>query len=231
MRHQWTSDHRDALLTRVNVITAGVAAASAVGAVALGAGLQAGTSYAAAEKTAKIPATEPAPAAQPEDQTQAQPEVDAQPDAAASSASPTTSGGGTGAQAATPLRPQQIHLVVYNATSTRGVASAAATILRREGFQVDTVATNPGGAQRTSAILYSASTAGGVRAVSKATGIQATASADTGSTVVLVLGRDWVAATSGTAWAPPRAAPQQPRQSSGGGGGSSNGGGTTSGGS
>ena len=228
MRHHWTSDHRDALLTRVSVITAGVAAASAVGAVALGAGLQAGTTYAAAKKT---PAAEPAPAAQPEDQTQAQPDDDAQPEPSEPSESPTTSGGGTGAQATTPLTPQQIHLVVYNATSTRGVASAAAKILRQEGFHVDTVATNPGGAQRTSAILYSSSTAGGVRAVSKATGIQVKASADTGSTVVLVLGRDWVAATTGTSWAPPQAAPQQPRQSSGGGGGSSNGGGTTSGGS
>lgn len=228
MRHpHWTSDHRDALLTRVSVITAGVAAASAVGAVALGAGLQAGTTYAAAKKTPKAPAADPALAAQPEDQTQAQPE-DSQP---TESPAPATSSDTTTAPA-TPLTPQQIHLVVYNATTTRGVAAAAASILRKEGFHVDTVATNPGGAQRTSAILYSASTAGGVRAVSKATGIQVKASADTGSTVVLVLGRDWVAATTGTAWAPPQAAPQQPRQSNGGGGSNNGGGGgMTSGGS
>jgi len=44
-RHHWTSDHRDALLNRVTALTAGTAVVGAVGAVALGAGLQAGTHY------------------------------------------------------------------------------------------------------------------------------------------------------------------------------------------
>ncbi|MFN8159182.1 MAG: LytR C-terminal domain-containing protein [Candidatus Nanopelagicales bacterium] len=226
MRHpHWTSDHRDALLTRVTAITAGVAAASAVGAIALGAGLQAGTTYAKAQKPAPAPdtATEPqAPVAAPEGTTPTE------------DPATTTQDSGTTAKA-TPLSPEQIHLVIYNATSTRGVAAAAAAILRQEGFHVDSVAANPGGALRSSTILFSTKTAGGIRAVTKATGIQQTATADTGSTVVLVLGRDWVAATAGTAWAPPQAAPQQQSggSSSGGTRHNSNGGGgsTTSGGS
>lgn len=229
MRHpHWTSDHRDALLTRVSAITAGVAAASAVGAIALGAGLQAGTTYAKAQKPAPAPdtATEPqAPVAVPEDTTPSE--------------DPATTTQDPGTSATTPLSPEQIHLVIYNATTTRGVAAAAAEILRQEGFHVDSVATNPGGALRSSTILFSTKTAGGVRAVTKATGIQQTATGDTGSTVVLVLGRDWVAATAGTAWAPPQAAPQQQSGGSSSGGSSSggtrhnsNGGGsTTSGGS
>ena len=229
MRHpHWTSDHRDALLTRVSAITAGVAAASAVGAIALGAGLQAGTTYAKAQKPAPAPdtATEPqAPVAVPEDTTPSE--------------DPATTTQDPGTPATTPLPPEQIHLVIYNATTTRGVAAAAAEILRQEGFHVDSVATNPGGALRSSTILFSTKTAGGVRAVTKATGIQQTATGDTGSTVVLVLGRDWVAATAGTAWAPPQAAPQQQSGGSSSGGSSSggtrhnsNGGGsTTSGGS
>jgi hypothetical protein len=218
VRHpHWTSDHRDALLTRVSVITAGVAAASAVGAIALGAGLQAGTSYAASKKAAPAPDTAAEPKA-----------AAVEPQASAPTPEPEAS---TPTAAAQPLTPDQIHLVIYNATTTRGVANAAAKILKQEGFHVDSVATNPGGAARTSAILYSADVAGGVRAVTKATGIQQIATASTGSTVVLVLGRDWVAATAGTAWAPPQAAPQQPSQNSGGSSGGGGGGTTTSGGS
>ena len=216
MRHpHWTSDHRDALLTRVTVITAVVAGASAVGAVGLGAGLQAGTSYAAATKAAPATGSEPSAPAET-----VAPEPSA-PEAFEPSSEPSTP-----SVAAQPLSPDQIHLVIYNATTTRGVASAAAKILRNEGFQVDSVATNPGGAARTSAILYSSDVAGGVGAVTKATGIQRTATSSTGGTVVLVLGRDWVAATAGTAWAPPKAAPAQPQRPSNGGGGT-----TTSGGS
>ncbi|HET7901670.1 MAG TPA: LytR C-terminal domain-containing protein [Candidatus Nanopelagicales bacterium] len=223
MRHpHWSSDHRDALLSRVTAITVGVAAASAAGAVALGAGLQAGTTYAAAKARPKPaePAADAAPVEQPAPAT----EPSTQPSAAASS--PVT---------AAQLRPDQVHLVIYNATTTRGVAAAAASILRQEGFHVDSVASNPGGVLRTSSIVFSADAAGGVRAVTKATGIQQTATGDTGRVVLLVLGRDWVSATAGTAWAPPQAVPQQPQQQTGGssGGGSSSGGGgtTTSGGS
>jgi hypothetical protein len=228
VRHpHWTSDHRDALLTRVSAITVGVAAASAVGAVALGAGLQAGTTYAASKKAAPAPDTA----------TEPQAPVEAQPDASTPSTQPDDSAPSSGT--ATALSPEQIHLVIYNATTTRGVAAAAAKILRQEGFHVDSVAANPGGALRSSTILFSADTAGGVRAVSKATGIQQKATGDTGSTVVLVLGRDWVSATAGTAWAPPQAVAQQQGGSSGGssssGGTRSNGGGggpaTSSGGS
>lgn len=206
MRHpQWTSEHRDALLTRVTVITAGVAAVSAVGAVALAAGLQATTTYAASPKagTATPPAPEAAQAL-PSDPSPATPED-----------SPSQDDGTATPAPATALVPDQIHLVIYNATSTKGVAAAAAKILRNEGFHVDTTAANPGGALRSSSILYSSSSSAGVRAVAKATGIQHTAAGDTGDVVVLVLGRDWVSATAGTAWAPPQAAPQ----SSGGGGG------------
>jgi hypothetical protein len=94
------------------------------------------------------------------------------------------------------------------------VANAAALVLRSEGFLVDTVATYPSGALNSSAIVYSADAAAGVRAVSKATGISRSASGSTGSAVALVLGRDWLAATAGTAWAPPQAA----QQGNGGGG-------------
>ena len=42
-RHGWSAEHRDALLSRVTLLTAGTAVAGAVGAVALGAGLAAAT--------------------------------------------------------------------------------------------------------------------------------------------------------------------------------------------
>ncbi len=217
MRHpHWTSDHRDALLARVSVLTAGVAAASAVGAVALGAGLQAGTTYASSKKPAPAPAND----------TAAEPQA---PVEQRQSTTPSVDPGSSSTQAAAaPLSPEQIHLVIYNATTTRGVAAAAASVLRQEGFHVDSVATNPGGTLRSSTILFSADVAGGVRTVSKATGIQQKAQASTGSTVVLVLGRDWVQATAGTAWAPPTSIAQQ--QGGGSSGGSSSGGGNGGGG-
>ena len=213
-RHHWTSDHRDALLTRVTALTAGTAVVGAVGAVALGAGLQAGTQYkAAASKTPTSP--KPAP-------------VTTAPDPSA--------GTGSGAVASGPVAASQVHVTVYNATGVNGVGHAAASVLAAKGFQIDTIATNPGGRTSTSGIVYSPDQVGAVTTLSRVTGVRNGSPTGTGSSLVLVLGRDWLDAVAGTAWLPVQAAPQAPQQapqqntSGGGNSGSGNGGGGGNGG-
>lgn len=211
-RPHWTPDHRDALLGRVTALTVGTAVVCTVGAVALGAGLQVGTTYAASASSDT--AAEPGAATAAVDDTPvALPSAAAEQPAPAGSAAPVTN-----------LAPDQIHLVVLNASGTAGVARAAARILTSEGFHVDQAAAYAGGPVRSSSIVVAADTAGAVRALSKATGIKATSSQGNAGEVLLVLGRDWAAATAGTAWAPPQAAPQPAKKHSSGGGGTTSGG-------
>jgi hypothetical protein len=227
VRHpHWTSDHRDALLTRVTALTAGTAVVGAVGAVALGAGLQAGTHYKNAASTTPARTT-PAPAA-------------ATPDPAASAAAPGTSTAGSGSSSGTgstdPVSADQVHVAVYNATGVNGVGHAAAAVLAAKGFQIDTIATNPGGRTSTSGIVYSPDQVGAVKTLSRVTGIRNGSPTGNGATLVLVLGQDWLNAVAGSSWLPVQAAPQAPQQNNGGasnGGGTGNGGGpvTTTGGS
>lgn len=217
-RPHWTPAHRDDLLGRVTALTAGTAVVCTVGAVALGAGLQAGTSYAASssKKADAGAATDAAP-------------VQDSPVSLPSTAAEQPARQPSGSAPVANLKPDQIHLVVVNASGTPGVARAAAKVLTHEGFHVDQAAQYAGGALRSSSIVVAGDTAGAVRALTKATGIQQTLTNGQSGEVLLVLGRDWAAATAGTAWAPPQVAPQPVKQHSSSGGGS--GGGTTSGGS
>jgi hypothetical protein len=208
-RHHWTSEHRDALLTRVTALTAGTAVVGAVGAVALGAGLQAGTHYKTAAAT--TPAS-PKPAA-----GAATPDPAASEPAPGSDPSSATPEAGSGAVSTAPVAADQVHVAVYNATGVNGVGHAAASILAAKGFQIETIATNPGGRSSTSGIVYSPDHIGAVKTLARVTGITNGSPTGTGATLVLVLGRDWLDAVAGTAWLPVQPAPQAPQQNNGGG--------------
>lgn len=220
MHHlHWTPQHRDSLLTRVTALTAGTAVVSAVGAVGIGVGLQAGTHYKAAAAKKQSAQAQPAPLnATPDASSPASP-VAPTPDAGSPSASAPSS-----TAPAKPVSASKVHVVVYNATGTRGVAGAAASVLSAAGFHVDTIANYPGGRSSTSGIIYAPDQAGAARTLARATGITTGSPTGTSAPLVLVLGRDWLAAIGGTQWAPPQSAPQSAPQS-GSGGSSNNGGG------
>ena len=224
-RHHWTSDHRDALLNRVTALTAGTAVVGAVGAVAIGAGLQSGTHYKTAASTTPASA-KPAPIAATPD-----------PQATGDDRATPAPGASSGSDSSAPVSASQVHVTVYNATGVSGVAHAAASVLASKGFQIDTIATNPGGATSTSGIVYAPDQLGAVKTLARATGITNGSPSGSGSSVVLVLGRDWLDAVAGTSWLPVQAAPQAPQaqqapqQNNSGGGGNGGGPVVTTGGS
>jgi len=170
-RHGWSAEHRDALLSRVTLLTAGTAVAGAVGAVALGAGLAAATPVAS-----KSPA--PAPSTKP-----------AKPSTAAGSGSSVQGVGGSG-QSNAALAPQDISVAVLNGTGVAGAAHAAAGDLRKTGFRISATA-NYQGRVRQSIIGYPAGMKAAAQLLADSTGVSQIQQADTGGQLVLVVGADW----------------------------------------
>ena len=210
-RHGWSAEHRDALLSRVTLLTAGTAVVGAVGAVALGAGLAAATPVAASKATPKSNAkpvtTTPSGAATPK------------------SGGSSVSGAGGSGQANTALTPGDITVAVLNGTGISGAAHAAAGDLRGYGFRISAMA-NYQGRVGQSVSGYPAGMKAAAQLLASKTGVSALQQADTGGQLVLVVGPDWQGSQ-------PVVQAPQPNQGGGNGGGNGGGGGNppTSGGS
>lgn len=165
-RHGWNAEHRDALLARVTVLTAGTAVVGAVGAVALGAGL------AVASPVAKTKATQ---------------RPSTQPRTSPAGSSSTAAGSGQGSVA---LSPQDVQVAVLNGTGIAGTAHAAAGDLRKAGFQIAAIS-NYQGRVGASIIGYPAGMRAAAELLSSRTGVTQISQADTGGPLVLVVGPDW----------------------------------------
>jgi hypothetical protein len=175
-RHGWSAEHRDALLSRVTLLTASTAVVGAVGAVALGAGLAAATPVAS-----KAPA--PAPSTKPAAKSATK------PSATASSGSDVAGVGGSG-QSNAALAPQDIEVAVLNGTGVEGAAHAAAGDLRKSGFRISATGNYQGRVSQ-SIIGYPAGMKASAQLLADATGVSQIQQADTGGQIVLVVGADW----------------------------------------
>jgi hypothetical protein len=178
-RHGWNAEHRDALLSRVTLLTAGTAVAGAVGAVALGAGMAAASPVASqkapAPKTTR-PSTKPV-ATTPSHGTAPQ------------SSATAAAGGGSG-QSEKALAPADITVAVLNGTEIAGAAHAAAGDLRGYGFRISETG-NYQGRVGQSIIGYPAGMKAAAQLLAAKTGVSALQQADTGGQLVLVIGPDW----------------------------------------
>jgi hypothetical protein len=195
-RHGWSAEHRDALLSRVTLLTAGTAVAGTVGAIALGAGLAAAT-----------PVASKAPA----------PKANAKPStnhASTPASGSSVSGAAGGGQSNTALTPKDITVAVLNGTGIEGAAHAAAGDLRGYGFHISAMA-NYQGRVDASVIGYPSGMKAAAQLLAAKTGVSAIQQADTGGQLVLVVGPDWQGS------APVVQAPQ-PQQGGGNGGGGGN---------
>lgn len=200
--HAWSSEHRDALLTRVTVLTAGTAAVSAIGALGLGAGLQVGTHYRAAASTTP----------------------------AGRSTTTTTTGQSAQQAAKAPaatqprtVAPRDVKVAVLNGSGVAGAAHAAASQLTAAGFDVVAIGNAPAQVQA-SVIAYDTAQAAELQTLEKSTGVQGTPASGTNGVLVLVLGPDWtgtVRTVSGqsvhSTYTPPPAPPAPAPVSNGGG--------------
>lgn len=202
-RHGWSAEHRDALLSRVTLLTAGTAVAGAVGAVALGAGLAAATPV-ATQKAPAPKATKPS-----SQQVTTTPSDDPAPES-----SPTVAAGGGGGQSDKAPAPGDITVAVLNGTGIAGAAHAAAGDLRGFGFHISATA-NYQGRVGQSVIGYPAGMKAAAQLLATKTGVSAIQQADTGGQLVLVVGPDWQGSK-------PVVQAPQPNQGSGGGSGGGN---------
>ena len=182
----WTTDHRDALLSRVTMLTAGTAVVGAVGAIGLGAGLNASTHYASAAK--KSPTT---------------------PTASTKTVARTTARAPAAAATKT-VAPSQIQVEVLNGTGVAGSARAAASDLTAAGFHVVGIGNAPGGPVASTSITYAPGEAAAVRTLEAATGVSAASGTGSGAVLVLTIGPDW----TGSKPAPVVVAQPAPQQNS-----------------
>jgi hypothetical protein len=166
------------------MLTAGTAVVGAVGAIGLGAGLNASTHYAAASKKSPAAptktvghATVPAPAA------------------AATKA----------------LAPSQIQVEVLNGTGVAGSAHAAASDLTAAGFRVVGIGNAPDSPVVATSITYATGQAAAVRTLEAATGVSAVSATGSGAVLVLTVGPDWTGSKPAPVVAP-QPAPQQNNQ-------------------
>ncbi len=217
IRHSWTSQHRDDLLTRVTAITAGTAVVSAVGAVGLAGGLAVATHQSTTHKTAAR--STPTPASTGTGSTSL-----LQPTATPSPAQTLARG--------------QVQVRVLNGVGIPGAAHAVAKQLEKAGFVVVGYGNAPNAPVRASTIAFPAGATAAERLLSSATGVTAATPTAGDAVLVLTVGRDW----SGTLPTPPPQQTYNPPPSppsngggngngNGGGNGGGSGGGTTSGGS
>ena len=201
--HPWTSAHRDALLSRVTVLTAGTAAVSAIGAVGLGAGLQVGTHYRQTSGATARSTVTTSPAQ--------------------SASKPST------AVAPSTVSPRHVHVMVLNGTGAPGAARQAADALASAGFSIAGIGNSPDTPVAATTIAYDPSQTAEMRTLSDATGVSAATPTGSGPVLVLTIGPDWtgtITTSGGTVHAtytPPPAPPAPVLQ---GGGGSATSGGS-----
>ena len=159
----WTSDHRDALLLRVTVLTACTAVVGAVGAVGIGVGM--------AEATQ--------PKVTPHKATSTTSGVGAVPLPASITA------------ASRSLTPAQVKIQVLNGTGVPGAAHAAASDLTAAGFTVVGIGNAPSAPVSTTSIVYGPGQADAAQLLGSATGVTTVSATGSGSTLVLIVGADW----------------------------------------
>ncbi len=173
----WTSENRDALLSRVTVLTAGTAVVGAVGAGVLGVGLAAGTHY----KTAAVKT--------PVSATQAQSESDDGPVVVAPRV----------------VAPDKVQVQVLNGTGIPGAAHAVASQLSAAGFDVVGIGNAPSSPVGATSIVYPPEQAGALRTLVASTGVSASSASGTGEVLVLTVGPDWAGALPARTTTKPRA--------------------------
>ena len=201
--HRWKPEHRDALLARVTVLTAGTAIVGTVGAIALGAGLASATPVAAKKSAPVAPKQQSAPATTP-----------ATPSANSTSGASSTS---------SPLRARDIRVLVLNGTGVSGAAHAAGGDVSAKGF----VVTGFGNySQRVSQTVvgYPTGQEAAAKFLANALGVSTIVPAQTDGGLVLLIGGDWQGSQPQVVQAP------QQQQQGGGNGGGGNGGGGNGGG-
>ena len=199
--HRWKPEHRDALLARVTVLTAGTAIVGTVGAIALGAGLASATPVAAKKSAPVAPKQQSAPATTP--------------------ATPSAN------SASSPLRARDIRVLVLNGTGVSGAAHAAGGDVSAKGF----VVTGFGNySQRVSQTVvgYPTGQEAAAKFLANALGVSTIVPAQTDGGLVLLIGGDWQGSQPQVVQAPQQ---QQQGGGNGGGGngGGGNGGGTSGG--
>ena len=177
---RWTPEHRDALLARVGVVTAGTAVAGCVGAVGLAVGLSA-TAQAATTHKAAGTSTATAPRV----------------------SSGTTGGSSTGVSSTT-VAPAQVQVEILNGVGIAGAAHLVADQLRSAGFDVVGIGNAPR-IMPQSGIVYAQDQVKAFRTLSRATGVTLSSTQGTGSALILVVGQDWQGQLPAAA---PQVAPQ-----------------------
>ena len=162
--HRWKPEHRDALLARVTVLTAGTAIVGTVGAIALGAGLASAAPVAAKKSAPVAPKQQSAPATTP--------------------ATPSAN------SASSPLRARDIRVLVLNGTGVSGAAHAAGGDVSAKGF----VVTGFGNySQRVSQTVvgYPTGQEAAAKFLANALGVSTIVPAQTDGGLVLLIGGDW----------------------------------------
>ena len=191
----WSADHRDALLTRVTVLTAGTAVIGAVGAIGLGVGIAAAAppKATATHKATATPSTAPVTPVAP----------------------------ASGQKGSTAITADQVPVLVLNGIGVAGAARTAAQELSTAGFQIAGVGNLRNGPIGTSTIVYPPSLAAQAKVLAQATGISALDPSGSGGAVMLVVGQDWtgnvITASGSTIHADLPAPPAAPQNVGGGG--------------